>query len=99
VIPTLIGDYADLNELFIPLDPNDSLYWSNKGIALERLGKRKQAIMFHGKAIEMDPNYAYAEREKEFNFEVKSLHTNLASAESRNAMPPHSSLSKCKNAI
>src|SRR5918912_856660 len=32
-----------------------------------------------------------------FNFEDKSLHTSFASAESRNAIPPHSSLSKCKN--
>jgi hypothetical protein len=30
------------------------------------------------------------------SFELKSLHTNFASADSKNAIPPHSSLSKCK---
>ena len=31
-----------------------------------------------------------------FSFELKSLHTNFASADSKNAISPHSSLSKCK---
>src|SRR5215207_5879092 len=33
-----------------------------------------------------------------FNFEVKSLHNSLVLGDLRKSIPPHSSLSKCKNA-
>lgn len=40
----------------IRLDPNDGIYYYNRGIAYERLGKYKKAIKDLKKAIQLNPN-------------------------------------------
>jgi tetratricopeptide (TPR) repeat protein len=42
------------------LDPNNFKVWYSKGLALDNLGRHKEAIPYYDKALEIDPNYADA---------------------------------------
>ncbi|MGD2072199.1 MAG: tetratricopeptide repeat protein, partial [Candidatus Thorarchaeota archaeon] len=44
----------------IKIDPQYALAWSNKGLALDNLGKYEEAISCYDEAIKIDPQYALA---------------------------------------
>jgi tetratricopeptide (TPR) repeat protein len=44
----------------IKIDPNDASAWTNKGLALDKIGKHKGAIECFDKALQVDPNNPYA---------------------------------------
>ena len=42
------------------IDPNNANAWYNKGLALDNLGNRQEAIEYYDKAIGIDPKYVMA---------------------------------------
>ena len=44
----------------IKLDPQDANAWSNKGLALNNMGKCNDAIKYFERSLRVDPNYALA---------------------------------------
>lgn len=47
-------------ERAIELDPTYTIYWNDKGVALEALGRPQEAIVAYDRAIRLEPNYALA---------------------------------------
>jgi tetratricopeptide (TPR) repeat protein len=44
----------------LEIDPKYAYAWSNKGLALQNLGKYEEAIRCYDEALEINPKYAYA---------------------------------------
>ena len=44
-------------EKAISLDPNEALYWRNKGVTLDNLQRYSEALIAEEKAISLNPNY------------------------------------------
>lgn len=56
-----IADFSKAMEL----SPEGALQWNYKGMALEKLGRKEEALEYYNKALQIDPNYELAKSNKD----------------------------------
>jgi tetratricopeptide (TPR) repeat protein len=60
----------------LDIDQNDAGGWYNRGTDLGKLGRYEEALKSYDKALELDPNYANAQKNRDLAYKQLGTPTN-----------------------